>query len=109
MIRDRQVRVLRQALDRGETLAAAARKANMGETSAKKYRGSAKMPSQMRTERDWRTREDPFGDIWPEILDLLERDSRLKAITLFHEPQRRCPGQCHLALAVEQNQVQAST
>lgn len=92
MIKDRQVRILRQALDRGETLAAASRKANMDETSARKYRDSAKMPSQMRTERDWRTREDPFGDILPEILDLLERDSRLKAITLFHELQRRYPG-----------------
>lgn len=85
MLNDRQVRTLRQLLERGETLAAAARKANMDDKSARKYRQSGKLPSQMRTQRTWRTRQDPFADVWPEIQLLLEREPGLQAITLLQE------------------------
>lgn len=92
MIKDRQVRILRQALDRGETLAAAARRAGMDEKSARKYGRTGELPSQMKTERNWRTREDPFAEIWPEIQALLERSPRLRAFTLFEEIKRKYPG-----------------
>jgi hypothetical protein len=92
MLNDRQVRTLRQLLERGETLAAAARKANMDDKSARKYRQAGKLPSQMRAQRTWRTRQDPFAEVWPEIQMLLEREPGLQAITLLQEMQRRYPG-----------------
>lgn len=91
MLRDRQVRTLRQLLQRGETLAAAARKANMDDKTARKYRLAGKLPSQMRADRTWRTRQDPFAEVWPEIQMLLDREPALQAITLLQEMQRRYP------------------
>jgi hypothetical protein len=91
MTRDQQVRRLMSLIQNGLPLATAAAKAGMSEPTARKYRRKAKLPSQLRKEHDWRTRPDPFTEVWPEIELLIKRDSGLQAKTVFEELQRRYP------------------
>jgi len=74
------------------TLAITAAKAGMDEKTARKYLRANKLPSQMRADHAWRTREDLFADVWAEITEMLEINSGLEAKTLFEDLQRRCPG-----------------
>ena len=43
------------------------------------------MPSEIRPQRDWRTRSNPFEEVWPEIEALIRDEPRLKAKTIFEE------------------------
>jgi hypothetical protein len=92
MIKDAQVRRLRQALGETQPLYLAAMKAGMDTKTARKYRDAQRLPSELFTPRTWRTREDPFQDVWPELRDQLERAPGLQAKTLFDDLQRRFPG-----------------
>ena len=38
------------------------------------------------------TRADPFGEVWSEVEELLERDAGLQAKAVFEELGRRYPG-----------------
>jgi hypothetical protein len=73
-------------------LVTAAAKAGMGEKAARKYLRSGLLPSQMNMPRDWRTREDPFIEVWPEAEALITEEPNLEALTVFQELQRRYPG-----------------
>jgi hypothetical protein len=73
-------------------LVTAAAKAGLGEKAARKYLRSGLLPSQMNKPRDWRTREDPFADVWPEAEALVKEAPGLEALTVFQELQRRYPG-----------------
>lgn len=92
MINDRQVRKLRKELGTGMTLATAAARSGMSEKTARKYRNMAKLPSEIKTERTWRTRVDPFEDVWPEIQQQLEQTPGLQPQTIFGWLQRRHKG-----------------
>ena len=72
MIKDAQVRKLRQLLGEGHPLCRAALRVGMDAKSARKYRHADRLPSESLTPRTWRTREDPFQDVWPQLRDLLE-------------------------------------
>ena len=43
-------------------------------------------------DRDWRTRPDPFAEVWPELEEQLQLNPGLEAKTLFADLQRRFPG-----------------
>jgi hypothetical protein len=92
MIKDVQFRRLRQFLGDGHPLYLAALKAGMDAKTARKYRHAERLPSESFTPRSWRTREDPFEDVWPELRDQLERAPGLQAKTLFEDLQQRFPG-----------------
>ena len=92
MIKDAQVRKLRQLLGEGHPLYRAALKVGMDAKSARKYRHADRLPSESFAPRTWRTREDPFQDVWPQLRDLLELNPGLQAKTLFEDLQRRFPG-----------------
>ena len=92
MIKDAQVRKLRQFLGEGHPLYRAALKVGMDAKSARKYRHADRLPSESFAPRTWRTREDPFQDVWPQLRDLLELNPGLQAKTLFEDLQRRFPG-----------------
>jgi hypothetical protein len=64
----------------------------MDTKSAQKYRHGDHLPSESFTPRTWRTREDPFQDVWPELRELLQLNPGLQAKTLFEDLQRRFPG-----------------
>ena len=91
MITDKQVRRLRALLVQGETLSRAAWKTGMDRKTARKHR-TGKLPSESQPEHDWRTREDPFHEVWEEVFEQLNAQPRLKAKTLFKWLQRKHPG-----------------
>ena len=69
----------------GKTLAAAAAAAGVSERTARRWQSGA-LPSTAKAPRTWRTREDPFGDVWEtEVVPQLVADTegRLQALTLF--------------------------
>lgn len=92
MTKDQQVRLLMSQLNKGVPLSTAAAKAGMSEPTARKYRRLKKLPSELRSPRTWRTREDPFAQVWPEVEQMLEIDGGLEAKTVFEELERRYPG-----------------
>ena len=93
MITDVQVRKLKKYLSQGNSLEIASRKAGMDEKTARKYRDLGKMPSEIRAERhrDWRTRPDPFAEVWVKAESFLENNEGLEAKTLFAHLQREHP------------------
>ena len=93
MIKDAQVRRLRQLLGDGNPLYLAAMKVGMDAKTARKYGHRERLPRESFTPRTWRTREDPFQDVWPELRDRLDLNPGLQAKTLFEDLQRRFPGQ----------------
>ena len=92
MTKDTQVIKLRQLLGDGMPLYRAAWKVGMDAKTAQKYRDSDRLPSESFTPKTWRTREDPFQEVWPELLDQLVLNPGLQAKTLFEDLQRRFPG-----------------
>lgn len=70
----------------------AATKAGMDPKTARKYLRSGQLPSEQKTDRNWRTRSDPFSDVWEEVRDLVEANPGLEAKTLFESLQRQHPG-----------------
>ncbi len=91
MIKDRQAKRLWRMLSLGNTLAQAADQANMDEKTARKYRQVGRLPSEVAAERPWRTREDLFAEVWPEVHGMLQEAPGLEATTLFAWLQTKYP------------------
>ena len=92
MVTDKQVRMLMELLGMGKNLCTSAAKAGMDEKTARKYRGLNKLPNDIKEDHTWRTREDPFDEVWEEVKGKLKINSGLEAKTLFEDLQRRYPG-----------------
>ena len=76
----------------------ASMKAGMDRKTARKYVDGAKLPSELTTRRDWRTRVDPFEAHWAEVVERLTLTPELEAKTLFEalqaeHPERYADGQ----------------
>lgn len=94
MVTDAQVRRFREKRMDGNTVGAAAAAAGMSERTARHWREGA-LPSATKSARTWRTREDPFEDVWAtEVVPRLAADTerRLQALTLFDWLCDRYPG-----------------
>jgi len=83
VVKDQQVRRLMTLLKDGNPLIRAAVRAGMSEPTARKYARSGLMPSAVRTAHTWRTRPDPYGEVWPEVEALLKQDAGLEAKTIW--------------------------
>ena len=92
MVSDRQVRRVFALMQTEKTKALAADKAGMDEKTARKYVSLGKLPSEVAPLRTWRTREDPFDEVWEELRVLLAGSPGLEAKTLFEHLQRERPG-----------------
>mgnify|MGYP006285090611 CR=1 FL=1 len=80
-------------LSSGLPLETAAMKCDMCEDTARKYRDCGLLPSQIRSDHDWRTRPDPFENVWAgEVLPLLTNNPGLEAKTVFAMLQEKYPG-----------------
>ena len=66
-------------------------KADMDPKTARRYLDAGSLPSEMKTERDWRTRSDPFAEVWGEITERLKQAPELEAKTVFAALQRKYP------------------
>jgi transposase InsO family protein len=92
MVSDRQVRKLRRQMGKGCTVREGAAKADMDEKTARKYLRKEGLPSEVGVGHTWRTREDPFGEIWDVAKALLEVNPGLEARSLFEHLQQQHPG-----------------
>ncbi len=92
MIKDGHVKELRRLLTLGRTLTTSARMTEMSEKTARKYRDDERLPSERKATRDYRTRVDPFEDVWGEVQQRLEAEPKLKAKTLFDWLQQNYVG-----------------
>ena len=56
-------------LQEKKALGVAATKSGMDEKTARKYRNIGKLPSELKAEkiRTWRTRENPFDEVWEMV------------------------------------------
>lgn len=92
MTQDGQIRQLRKLLARGVSLRVAALRTGMDEKTARKYRREGRMPSELSERHWWRTRPDPFADVWGVVEKQLKESSSLQAKALFAWLQREYPG-----------------
>ena len=95
MVSDRQVRLLRKKRMEKKTLEAAASAAGMSERTARTWQRGP-LPSETKEPRAWRTRPDPFVEVWAtEIEPLLvaDKEGKLEAKTIFAELCRKKPGE----------------
>ena len=92
MVTDHQVRRLMAQLRHHGRINVAAAQAGMDEKTARKYRGIGKLPSEIQVSHTWRTRPDPFAEVWEEVAVQLAAHPGLQAKTLFVDLQRRYPG-----------------
>ena len=72
MVTDEQVKRLRKLMNSERTKEIAAMKAGMDVKTARQYRRSKSLPSEMKRDRNWRTRQDPFSEVWDEVRGKLE-------------------------------------
>src|SRR6266566_429610 len=92
MVTDEQVRRLRKLSNTEKNQEIAASKAGMDPTTARRYLGLERLPSELKKERPWRTREDPFGEVWDAVQQQIQESPGLEAKTLFEWLQREYPG-----------------
>ena len=92
MVPKQQILRLRQALQKGMSLSLAAAKAGIDRKTARKYRRLDRLPGEVGMEHTWRTREDPFDEVWAWLQEQLTLHPRLQAKTLFAALQRLHPG-----------------
>ena len=94
MVKDAQVKGLMRLMSTGTPLSTAAMKSGMSEPTARKYNKVGRLPSQIRAPHEWRTRPDPFIEVWAaEIEPILKDNPGLEAKTIFTALQEKLPGQ----------------
>jgi len=93
MVTDQQTRRLFKLIQTEKNFGIAAMKAGMDEKTARKYSRAGKLPSEIKQEHTWRTRKDPFEDVWDNIKSMLEINPGLEAKTLFEDLQCKNPGE----------------
>lgn len=92
MVTDNQVRRLRKLSNTEKNQEIAASKVGMDPKTARKYLGLNRLPSELGKERNWRTRPDPFSEVWDLVRQQVEESPGLEAKTLFEWLQREYPG-----------------
>lgn len=95
MVTDRQVRLLRQKRMEGKTQEAAAAAADMSVRTARKWE-AGKLPSESKSSRGWRTRPDPFVEVWESVvvpLLVADTEGKLQAKTVLEHLQATQPGE----------------
>jgi len=82
-ITERQVNLYMKSKNEGQTQAIASAKAGFSERSGRRIEGGKLNPSK-RKERHWRTRADPFAEVWnSRLVPMLEAEPKLSATTLL--------------------------
>ncbi len=89
---DRKVRKLMYEYQRTGKLITASLRADLDPKTARKYIKAGKLPSDMKKEHTWRTREDPFEEHWSDTEQMLDAAPELNAKTLFEWLCQRYPG-----------------
>jgi hypothetical protein len=80
-------------LQADQSLLVSADKVGMNRKTAAKYSRAGKLPSELRMDHTWRTRADPFVEVWTWVAEQLSVNAGLEAKTLLEALQRTHPGQ----------------
>lgn len=83
MKKDAEVLLYMKERHKGTTQHLAAARAAMSERTARSSERAGKLPSQLKEPRTWRTRQNPFEQDWPWVVEQLQRDPALQGATLF--------------------------
>ncbi len=81
-----------EAISKQKKLGVAALRADMHRNTARKYVRAGKLPSELKSPRQWRTRVDPFAADWDEITARLQDAPELEAWILLEDLEARKPG-----------------
>lgn len=92
MKKDAEVQLFMQQRSKGKTQVQAANRAGLSERTARKYEKVAKLPSQLKQPRQYRTRTNPFEQDWDWVVEQLQADPALQATTLFTLLSQKFPG-----------------
>lgn len=95
MVKDAQVKGLFMSISEEKPLYQAARKADMCENTARKYKRLQRFPSELKADHTWRTRPDPFCEVWPQIEAILSENPDFEAKSALEWLQREYPGKFH--------------
>jgi len=93
VVTDAQVKLLRQKMMEGRAQEAAAAAAGISVRTAREWQ-SGPLPSETKRARDWRTRPDPFAEVWEQqVVPWLVADVRgeLEATTILAQLEREAP------------------
>ncbi len=87
-----------EELERHGKVGLSALRAGLHRNTARRYRDLGKVPSEVKEARSWRTRDDPFAEDWPAVVERLADAPELEAKVLFEDllsrrPDRYEPGQ----------------
>ena len=90
---DQQVRRYMDSRRDGYSQAAAAARAGLSERTGRRIEADPVLPSQQDRTRRYRTRQDPFVEVWrEELVPMLQTIPHLRATTILGELQHRHPG-----------------
>ncbi|MCP3965206.1 MAG: IS21 family transposase [Lentisphaerae bacterium] len=91
-ITEQQIRIYMSAKNQGYIQPTAAAKAGISERSGRRIE-KGEIITGGKPKRTWRTRKDPFGDVWEnEIVPMLEQNPKLQPLTLFEQLNKKYPG-----------------
>lgn len=91
-VSDAQVRKMMEEMSKDGQMGRAAMKADMDRKTARKYVAAGKLPSEMRQQRSYRTRPDPFVEDWPAVTEMLATTPGLEALTVLELLKLKHPG-----------------
>lgn len=91
-VTDQQVRKLLMEHQKCGEVGTAAMKAGMHRNTAGRYIRDGKLPSETTTDRQWRTKPDPFTEHWHEVTAMLTEAPELEGKALFEWLSDRHPG-----------------
>lgn len=92
MVTDQQVRRLMRLMKKRIPKAIAASKAGMDRKTARKYVKLGKLPTEILKTHTWRTRINPFKDVWDKVIEMIETNPGLEAKTIFGYLTRKHAG-----------------
>jgi hypothetical protein len=81
-----------ETLTKSQNLTEAAMLSGMDRKTARGYRDSGALPSESVTSHNWRTRPNPFVEVWAEVEALISDNPGLQAKTIFEHLVREYPG-----------------
>jgi hypothetical protein len=80
-------------LAKGKSLKLSSAKSGMCTRTGRKYRDGGRLPSEIGVEHNWRTRPDPFDEIWGlKIEPMLKDNPGLEGKTIFEHLMQENPG-----------------
>lgn len=91
-VSDAQVRRMMGRDEQGRTDRTGRDEGGQHRKTARRYLAGAKLPSEMKQPRTWRTRPDPFAEDWPAVTEPLATTPRLQALTVLELLAAKRPG-----------------